>query len=149
MLQAGLYGSAVKALRKKLASLWRASSRSSDWKVPLPKCLVTTCAAINSPRAKNLPLSQAARAQYSYVEVDERIISSHLSIYLYKAKSPSVRLCVCRSACQAMAAPTAAPIVTKLGLQTLNITSFKLIQPHLRFEAVWRPKSRSKVPLTT
>ncbi len=30
---------------------------------------------------------------------------------------------------------TAAPIVTKLGLQTLNITSSKLIPTHLTFEA--------------
>ena len=51
-----------------------------------------------------------------------------------------------RSACQAMAAPTAAPIVTKLGLQTLNITSLKLIPPHLTSEAVLRPNARSKVP---
>ncbi len=43
-----------------------------------------------------------------------------------------------------MAAPTAQPIVTKLGLQMLNITSLKLIPPHLTFEAVLRPKSRSK-----
>ena len=34
-----------------------------------------------------------------------------------------------------MAAPTAAPTVAKLGLQTLNITSLKLIPPHLTFEA--------------
>ena len=57
-----------------------------------------------------------------------------------------VCVCVCRSVCQAMVAPTAVPIVTKLGLQTLNITSLKLIPPHLTFEAVLRPKSRSKVP---
>ncbi len=74
------------------------------------------------------------------------------SIYIYKAKSSYVCLCVCvcvcvcRSACQAMAAPAAAPIVTKLGRQTLNITSLKLIPPHLTFEAVLRPKLRSKVP---
>ncbi len=72
-----------------------------------------------------------------------------LITYLYKAKSPYVHLCVSESACQAMAAPTAAPIVTKVGLQTLNITSLKLIPQHLTFEAVLRPKSRSKVPFTT
>ncbi len=42
-------------------------------------------------------------------------------------------VCVCVCVC-----------VTKLGLQTLNITSLKLIPPHLTFEAVLRPKSRSK-----
>ncbi len=67
-------------------------------------------------------------------------------ISLYKAKFPYVCLCICLSACQAMAAPTAAPIVTKFDLQTLNITSLKLIPPHLTFEAVfggsWGPKFR-------
>ncbi len=52
-----------------------------------------------------------------------------------------------------MAAPTAALIVTKLGQQTLHITCSKVIPPHLRFETILRPKSRSnvrsKVPFTT
>ncbi len=47
-----------------------------------------------------------------------------------------------------MAAPTAKPIVTKLGQQTLHIAYLKVITPHLRFEAVLRQKSRSNVTFT-
>ncbi len=52
---------------------------------------------------------------------------------------------VCVSVCRTMGAPTAAPIVTKLGHQMLHVTSSKVTASHFRSEAVLRPKSRSKV----
>ncbi len=54
----------------------------------------------------------------------------------------SVAVWVCEGVCQAMGAPTIAPIVTKLGQQMLHITCSKVIAPHLRSEAVLRPKAR-------
>ncbi len=70
---------------------------------------------------------------------------SGTSASIYIKQSPRMYVCVCESACQAMGATTTAPIVTKLGQQTLLITCLKVILPHLRFEAILRPESRSKV----
>ncbi len=50
---------------------------------------------------------------------------------------------------RAIGAPTAAPIVTKFGQQMLLVICSKAIAPHLRSEAVLRPKSRSNVIFTT
>ncbi len=55
----------------------------------------------------------------------------------------------CVSVCQAMGAPTAGPIVTKLGQQTLHIRSSKVIALHLRSEAALRPKLRPHVACAT
>ncbi len=60
-------------------------------------------------------------------------------IATYETKSPYVRLCVC------LPVRLWAP---QLGQQTLHILCLKLVPPHLRFEAVLRPKSRSKVSFT-